>query len=350
MADMTKRERVHASIARKGMDILPWQFDLTIAVIERLKAHLGCSDPRAVLDDHMRLAVQTAPSLPADDFGPEFIRTEFGAVWRKAPRDIAVGNWGDHVDFPLKEASLAGYRFPDGSSPGRWEQAAQFRRQHPDLFVVATGAGLFEAGWALCGFENYLAYAAGEERFIDELTEKLAGYSVALTAGLAGLGFDGIRFGDDWGFQDRLMLRPELWRRLYKKHYARIYAAARAIGLVVMIHSCGNITDILGDLIDIGVQVVHPLQPEAMDVAWCKKEFGRDLAFWGGLGSQSTLPLGTPADVRREVLERLELFEDGGFILAPAGAAPAETPAENIVEIVRTAREQKSWIRVERER
>jgi uroporphyrinogen decarboxylase len=108
----------------------------------------------------------------------------------------------------------------------------------------------------------------------------------------------------------------------------------------VSIHSCGNITDILPDLIDIGVQVVHPLQPEAMDVERCRREYGKYLTFWGGLGSQSTLPRGTPDDVRREVKQRLELFRDGGYILAPAGAAPAETPAENIAAIVETAKAQ----------
>jgi uroporphyrinogen decarboxylase len=153
---------------------------------------------------------------------------------------------------------------------------------------------------------------------------------------------DCIRFGDDWGFQAALMIRPERWRKLYKRHYRRIYEAAHQAGLIVSIHSCGNITALLPDLIEIGVQVVHPLQPEAMDVTFCQREYGRDLTFWGGLGSQSTLPYGTPEDVRREVRARLDLFHEGGYILAPAGAAPAETPAENIAAIVEVAKLQLS--------
>ena len=86
--------------------------------------------------------------------------------------------------------------------------------------------------------------------------------------------------------------------------------------------------------------VLHPLQPESNDVARCQREFGRDLSFWGALGSQSTIPFGTPDDVRREVRERLRLFHGGGYILAPAGAAPAETPAENILAIAEEARAQ----------
>jgi uroporphyrinogen decarboxylase len=108
----------------------------------------------------------------------------------------------------------------------------------------------------------------------EALNAGLADFSCAVTRQLASLGVDGIRFGDDWGFQASLMTRLERWRRLYRKHYQRIYEAARQAGLFVAIHSCGNITDLLPDLIEIGVQVVHPLQPEAMDVAFCHREFG----------------------------------------------------------------------------
>jgi uroporphyrinogen decarboxylase len=136
------------------------------------------------------------------------------------------------------------------------------------------------------------------------------------------------------------MVRPEVWRKIYKKHYRRIFETIRAHGFVSAMHSCGRLTKILPDLIEIGLQVYHPLQPEAMDVRAAKRDFGKDITFWGGLGTQSTLPLGTPDDVRREVRERIELFADGGYILAPAGAISPETPVENVVALITTAREQ----------
>jgi len=122
------------------------------------------------------------------------------------------------------------------------------------------------------------------------------------------------------------MLRADMWRRLYKPYYRRIYAEAKAAGLAVMIHSCGQITELLPDLIELGVEVVHPLQPEAMNVEYCRKEFGRDLTFWGGLGSQSTIPHGTADDNRREARQRLQQFAAGGYILAPSGAARPKRP------------------------
>ena len=337
---MSRRDRVHASIARAAPDAIPWQFDLTSAVIKKLRSFWGVEDISVPLGDHVLFTHPSKPDTVVQPDDPALVRDELGAVWRRGARDQSVGDWGELAAHPLLEPSLAGYAFPDGTLPARWDHVPALRAANPDIFLVATGHGLFENGWALCGFQNYLAFVAGEEAFVEELTEGLADFSCAVTRQLAGLGCDAIRFGDDWGFQDHLMIRPETWRRIYKKHYARVYGAARDIGLAVSIHSCGNVTDILPDLIDIGVQVVHPLQPEAMDVERCRREFGKDLTFWGGLGSQSTLPRGTVEEVRREVRERLRQFSKGGYILAPAGAAPAETPAENIVAIVEEARAQ----------
>jgi len=342
-AKLSRRQRVYAAIARAGFDALPWQFDLTAMAAERLAKylHVAPAQVHQAIDDHLILFGDTPP-LPVSQEGlpANCWRNEFSTVWGKGQIDRNMGDWGGLVSHPLRQPSLAGYRFPDGTLPGRWAQVPAMRRQHPDTFLVAVGHGLWEHAQALCGYEQYLEYTAGEETFVQAVTEKLADFSCAVTAQLKGLGADAIRFGDDWGFQDRLMMLPDTWRRIFKPHYRRIYTAARDAGLVVMIHSCGNITALLPDLIEIGVQVVHPLQPEAMDVAYCQREFGRDLCFWGGLGSQSTLPRGTPEDCRREVHDRLKLFEHGGYILAPAGAAPTETPAENLAAVVAAARAQ----------
>jgi uroporphyrinogen decarboxylase len=340
---MTKRERVRASIRRSGFDAIPWQFDLTGMVQDKLKAYYHTEDLLTATDDHIVYVGSRPPqgSTPADA-GPGMTRDEFGAVWRRDSADRAVGDWGGLVSCPLKEPSLKGFHFPDGAAPGRWDHLPEIRRKYPDHYLVAFGNGLFEQAWALCGFENYLAYLGTEQTFVEALTQKLADFSCAVTAQLKGLDADAIRFGDDWAFQRTLMMRGATWRRLLKEQYRRIYRAAREAGLTVMIHTCGNITEILPDVIEIGVEVVHAFQPEAMDVAYCQKEFGKNVAFWGGLGSQSTLPNGTPQDVRREVLHRLDLFRDGGYILAPAGAAPTETPPENIDAIVQAAREQLS--------
>ncbi len=335
MNRMTKRQRVLASIQRKNPDAIPWQFDLTKALADRLRAYYKTDDLLARTGDHI---VWVEPLLPADlsrpPVGEGLVRDEFGVVWRRDANDRNIGDWGELHTVPLTRPTLEDFHFPDGSVSGVWDRVPTIRRQFPEHFLVVPGSGLFEHGWALCGFENYLAWLADETAFIEAMTEKLADYSCERTAQLKGLGADGIRFGDDWGVQHSLLISPQVWRKLFKRHYRRIYAAAHDAGLTVMIHSCGNITDILPDLIEIGVEVVHPLQPEAMDVEFCRREYGKDLTFWGGLGSQSTIPRGTPQDNRKEALQMLKRFDRGGYILAPAGAAPTETPPENIAAIV----------------
>jgi uroporphyrinogen decarboxylase len=233
------------------------------------------------------------------------------------------------------------YQVPDPALPGRFDHVPGKRAQYPDRFLLVSLGGLFERAWSLCGgFERYLYYLAAETAFVEELTEKLADYVCALIPQVAGMGVDGVRIGDDWGFQNNLMVRPEVWRRIYKKHYRRIFDTVHAYGFITALHSCGQLTRILPDLIEIGLQIYHPLQPEAMNVCAVQREFGRDITFWGGLGTQSTLPLGTPEDVRREVRERIAQFSGGGYILAPAGAMSPETPVENVVAFIETAQEQ----------
>ena len=338
---ITKRERVRRSVYRKSLDAIPWQMDLTRAVEDKLKAYYRTTDLHAATGDHIVwVKPQTPSNFIAEKLEPGLMQTEFGDVWRM---NYETGNWGELVSAPLSEPSLTGYAFPDGALPGRWDHARDLRVRYPDHFLVAHFTAIFERAWSICGgIQNYLVYVASEEKFVEELTEKLTDYACHLIRQLDGLDFDGVRLGDDWGFQTRLMIRPDTWRRIFKKYYRRIFETTKQVGLVAMMHSCGHLNPILPDLIEIGLQVYHPLQHEAMDVELCKREFGKDIAFWGGLGTQSTLPLGTVEDVRNQVRQRIELFRDGGYIVAPAGAISPETPVENVVAIVETAQEQFS--------
>lgn len=339
---MTKRERVYASLRRQPLDAIPWQFDLTSALVDRLKVHFQTDNVSAALDDHFFCTwmPDPEPMIPAPV--PEGCqRDAFGAVWRRATADRNVGDWGGHVDYPLHEPSLKGYTFPDPQAdPTRTRHIPKARQEHPNHFLWICAGSLFERGWALCGFENYLGYVAGEEAFVEEMTANLADYCCRELSLLKGQGIDAVRIGDDWGFQDALMIQPSAWRRIFKKHYRRVFQAAHDAGLVTMMHSCGKVEDIIPDLIEVGLDVLHPLQPEANDVGRCRRDYGKDITFWGALGSQSTIPRGTADDVRREVRARLTLFHHGGYILAPAGAAPTETPTANIVAIADEARAQ----------
>jgi uroporphyrinogen decarboxylase len=154
---------------------------------------------------------------------------------------------------------------------------------------------------------------------------------------------DAIRFGDDWGDQRGILLGPERWRKFMKERYARIYAAVHAQGKIVITHCCGSVVDLIPDLIEIGLDVLESCQPEArgMDPYELKRRWGDKLTFWGCLGSQSTIPFGTPAQIRAEVRHLCEAMgRGGGYILAPAKSLQPETPTANAAAVVEAFTEQ----------
>jgi uroporphyrinogen decarboxylase len=151
--------------------------------------------------------------------------------------------------------------------------------------------------------------------------------------------FDGIAVSDDYGTQAGMIIAPEDWRRLVKPLLGEIYALARSNGRTVFHHSCGDILPIIPDLIGMGLDILHPIQPEAMDLLALKREFGRDLTFCGGLGTQRLLPRASPEEVRREVRRlKNELGRSGGYILEPGITLQADVPLPNLLAMIEEAR------------
>lgn len=150
---------------------------------------------------------------------------------------------------------------------------------------------------------------------------------------------DGIRFGEDWGQQKGLIMGPYYWKIYLKPRLKIMYEAAKKRNFNVFIHSCGDIHEIFPDIIEIGMGVVHPVQPEVMNVISLKQNYGKDIVLYGGLGCQSTIPMGTVDDVLKEAKQRLKILgEDEGYIFGPAGAISTETRIENVVALIEFAR------------
>jgi uroporphyrinogen decarboxylase len=180
--------------------------------------------------------------------------------------------------------------------------------------------------------------------FYEELLDRLTELYLAFVEYTVDLPIDGILFGDDWGDQRGVILGPDRWRKFLKPRWAKIYEAVHASGKVVMSHSCGSVADIMPDLVEIGLDVLESVQPEAagMNPYELKKKWGDKITFWGGLGSQSTIPWGTPEEICEEV-RRLcdEMGRGGGYILAPAKPLQPETPTENAVAVVEAFSDQE---------
>ena len=122
------------------------------------------------------------------------------------------------------------------------------------------------------------------------------------------LPIDGVTFGDDFGTQRGMMVSHNVFCKFFKPRLAKMYEKVRLAGKVTGHHSCGDNTEIMGDFVDIGLQVFHPLQPEAMNIRSIKKEFGQDLTFRGGIGTQGAIVFGSPDQARTEVREAVKIL------------------------------------------
>lgn len=331
---MKPRDVVLEQIARRQCPEVPYTLPFEEEVGERLDAYYGGPDWRRRLVPYIVGvgAVDTDPKTPLDDI---HVRDGYGGIWRQDMRPWHL------VKPPLAAPSFDGYEFPAAETFFRpqWKAAAlETCAAARDSFLVANlGWGLFERSWNLRGFENILMDAVAEPAFFEEVLDRLTALYLRFVEYTADLPVDGILFGDDWGDQRGVILGAERWRRFLKPRWARIYAAVRRRGKIVMTHSCGSVAEIIPDLIEIGLDVLESVQPEAagMNPYELKRKWGDKIAFWGGLGSQSTIPFGTPAAIRAEVGRlRREMGKGGGYILAPAKPLQPGTPTENAVAVV----------------
>lgn len=277
-------------------------------------------------------AVETDAKETIDD---SHVRDPYGGVWRTDRRP-----W--HLEQPpLEEPTFHGYEFPDPEEffrPESKREAFKTCAEQSDSFLIANlGWGLFERSWNLRGFENALMDAAVHQDFYEDMLDWLTELYLAFVDYTVDLPVDGILFGDDWGDQRGVILGPERWRELIKPRWSSIYDAVHESGKIVMSHSCGSVADIMPDIIEMGMDVLESCQPEAAGMCpyELKDQWGDKITFWGCLGSQSTIPHGSPEEIRAEV-QRLcrEMSRGGGYILAPAKPLQPETPTENAVAVV----------------
>lgn len=331
---MTNKERVKAALAHKENDRLPVSFDLTVRALEKICEyyHIQPQEFKQLIDDCLDYVGIIAPEGKSRMEGSIYIN-EFGVGFDMSDKNRDMGDWGDIKISPVRQPSLSGYEFPkkDASRYRHWNLEDMKKSENYQILALE---GLFDVAWHITGFEDFMYYMAWEERFVKKLLDKALEFNIGLIETAPPV-VDGVRFGEDWGLQKGLIMGGDLWRRLLKPRLKEMYAAAREKGLDVFIHSCGDIAEIFPDLIEMGVQVINPIQPEVMDVAFLKKEYGRDIVLYGGVSCQHTLPLGTPKEMKQQCeYLRDTLGRGGGYIFGPSGAIPTDAKIENIVVLI----------------
>ena len=223
---------------------------------------------------------------------------------------------------------------------------AEYLHAHTDkaLFGWFNGS-IFETGQYLSGFDTFFMRLAGEPEFSRRLLERLTEAVIAdLKLYLEAVGeyIQVIGFGDDLGFQNGPQIDPRLFRSLVKPLLKEIYTTAHALSSAkVFLHSCGSVYEFIEDFIEIGVDILNPVQTSAarMDVQTLKERFGERIVFWGGGADvQDVLPRATAEEVRRDVRHRIEVMQPGGgFVFAPIHNLQADIPPQNITAMYEEA-------------
>jgi len=334
---MSNKTRVIQALEHHEPDVCPWQIAFTIPSARKMAEHYGDEAFETKLGNHMAM-IEPGGADAWVEVKPDYWRDQFGVVWnRTIDKDI-----GNPDEYPLADGDLAGFTFPDPDDDERYARLPAFCEEHADDFLVgAIGFSLFERAWTLRGMEQLLVDMITEPTFVEALFEKITDWNLHVIDRMCEHPFDCIHTGDDWGQQHGLIMGPDLWRKFVKPCVRRMYERSKSHGKFVSIHSCGDIHEVLGDLIDIGLDMFNPFQPEVMDVEAVKREYGKHLTFHGGISTQKTLPYGEPDDVRAEVKRRIETIGvDGGYVCAPAHAIPGDVPVENMVALIETLQNQ----------
>ena len=353
---MKHRDRVRTALEHQRTDRCPMQASFTPEFAARLRQDLRLAGraghnphgggntyelERAIGEDMLLTSVGWANSYYQADHD---YTDEWGVGWHVAQYTTPFGQ-GQYTEIsrhPLADDdAITRYCPPSPDRPELYTEARRALDQFgPEYWIVGvTVTTIFETAWALRGLDTLLMDFVTNPDLAEAILDIPFRYHLAAAKRLARMGVDMIWTGDDVGTQTGMMISPETWRRMLKGRMAQFVAECKAIRKDVRIayHCDGNLEPIIPELIEIGIDVLNPVQPACLDPAEMKRKYGRNLCFWGSIDEQHTLPFGRPADVAAEVNERLRTIgKGGGLILGPTHHVQLDTPLENFWAMVDT--------------
>ena len=241
----------------------------------------------------------------------------------------------DYMDYP----------YPDVVNDYDWsglQKSTEDVRAKDRIVIAAMQMTVFECAWRMRGMEDFMVDMVEEPEIAAFHMDRISAIACEKAGRYAKAGCDVLSLGDDVATQRGMMLNPVVWRDVLKPRLAAVIKTAKEIkpDMLIFYHSDGNMEEIIPELIDIGIEILNPVQPECMDPVKIKKEYGDRLSFWGTLGTQTTMPFGTPDEVRKTCRKMIrEIGKGGGLFLAPTHILEPEVPWENIYAYFETVRE-----------
>ena len=351
---MNHRENMLAVLRRQPFERIPFQISLCESLQQEAIRRYGTADMMEIFDMPVQYIELPPPSEKIDHRkyhkDPDSLTEidEWGVGYKKGSLAHFRQFISPMADFDDPQ-QVIDYPFPDMDDPVRWADA---RRQVEEAHAAGRAAAyfalqVFEPAWYLRGLENMLADFLCDEEMAAACMNKMTEAQCRTAKQAAEIGVDIIMFGDDVGTQKALMMSPETWRRWVKPATAATIAAAKAVNpdVLAFYHSDGVIYDIIPELIEIGVDVLNPIQPECMDPVLLKEQYGDRLSFWGTIGTQTTMPFGTPEEVRETVRHMIETVgKGGGLVIAPTHVLEPEVPWENVEALVQAIRDYGTFV------
>ena len=354
---MTPRENALRCLKRQGgMESVPFSFDLCPALVEKFKAVTGRTDGSygAHYDFPFHGGIHYQSTNAKRDWSPCYPRPlhpdtyidEFGVAYEPSGSKEAFHL--THMLHPMETfdsvEQIQAWPWPIIDADrfaGSWEGVADTHRKG----YLAGGwmaCTIWEESWYLRGMENLMLDMAGGDEKAIVLLDKVAEINTKRAECMATTGIDLLGIGDDIGMQNGMLMAPEFWMEWLQPRLKRLIARARAAApgeLLVLYHTCGYAEPAIPGLIDAGVDILNPVQPECMDFAKIHAMYGDRLSFHGTIGTQTTMPFGKPADVEAAVKRNLDIAgPKGGLMPAPTHVVEPEVPWENVEAFVRACR------------
>jgi len=351
---MTNRENVLRALRRDHPERVPFEFVLCPSHIDELEKKTGTRDYLEYYGFPIRYV----------ELNETRKKTDFTKYYKYIPPNATPLSWnpewgmyGVNSSFahfqemlhPMQEFQSADeileYPFPDFNADYRWEGMDKKVSALIDRDLIAVAfmqMTIFEIAWYLRGMENFMVDMIENEDFANALLDEITKIRISMAEKYAKSGVDILMLGDDVSTQLDMMMNPDLWRKVIKPRLASVIRAAKVNkpDILVFYHGDGNLHKIIPDLIEIGIDILNPIQPECMDPVKVKELYGDRLSFWGTLGTQTTLPFGMPEEVKETCRNLIEkVGKGGGLLLAPTHMVEPDVPWENVQAFIDAVKE-----------
>ena len=355
---MNSRERVLTALKRTGKpDKTPFEISwgaFTPMLMKTYREKTGSDLPPEEYFNFDTRFVSPSPTKLKTDF-TKFFMGEF------LPENVSFDEWGigslptlyeipDFKYHPLEKMSkveeIENYPWPDLAEDYRYIEMANRTKVFQERGYAVCGElyqTIFETAWLMRNMMSFLLDMLQNEDIVHAICEKITQIRIKQARLYAKAGVDIIRLGDDVVSQQGLMMSPETYNKFFKQRIRRIILAAKEVNpdVIIFMHCCGKVEEVIDDFIEAGVEVLNPLQPECNDLILINSKYKEKLSFWGGIGVQSIMFNGTPEEVALKVHEIKGLFgKDGGFLLAPAHILDPSIPWDNVMAFIDAAKDK----------